>query len=1508
MKTKITLLFLIGIMLLVNQLEAQSINRYNGQGDYSDRFTAIQTDASGNVYLAGSTIRSGNNQDILVVKLDSNGNLIWQNIYNASASGADSALAITVDTAGNVYITGYAKFLQTATDMVTIKYNSLGVIQWVSNYNYVSDQYEQGNSIVVDASGNVFVTGQSDPDSTTTVSDDYVVVKYNSMGVQQWVQRTNGTGNGIDRPSKIVLDPAGNPVVTGRSDNLVNYDYLTVKYNGTTGVPLWSVRYDRTHNDWATDLIINPNNGFIYVTGRSRDINYDYATVCYDSAGVQQWATIYDNGIGDDRATNIGVDSGGNIYVTGQSNISSNVSVSNYDITTIKYNSAGTQQWLKTHSGTALNDDIPNGFYVSAAGNVFVTGSVDTDASANENNDYVTLKYNTTGTLQWSQSYTGSSLSNDVSRAIVEDSSGNVIVTGYTETIPQKDCVTLKYNSLGIVQWTKTLNGEGDNSDKPTSMISDSNGNIFVAGSVVEYGNDKDFALQKMDSNGNTLWVKTINGTAAGSSDSAEDVIVDNTGTYIYVAGYTHNKGTATDFTIAKYNQLGTLIWVNNYDYASETDRALSIGLDTSGNVYVTGKSDSDPSNLITNDDILTVKYNSDGIFQWATRYNGAGNLSDIGRVLKVTPAGNIYVAGKSTNSTNSDYIILKYNTSGVQQWVNLYNGGGNDDALQMEIDASENLYITGNSDNASLTNTDIVTLKINSAGVQQWAKRLDGGNDDVAKAIKIDALGNVVVAGTSDTDNLSTTINNNITLVKYDNNSNQQWLNNYNGTANADDQASDIAIDNSNNIYLTGTTNGVANYDYATIKYTPTGGLSNVLIYNGTANGSDIPKAIIYKDNFVYVTGSSFGVNAQSDFTTLRYSSSCSGIPNTFALAANPLPKITTQPTNTILCNALGSQSVISVATNLEIPIYQWQFRVITTTSPNPIWITITSANAGAVYTNYTTASLNITRATTLLPATGSEYRVIVTNPCGIYTSVTAKLNIIGTTKAGTIISSPTVPTVCSGKTILFTLSGYVGTSIQWQTASTLGAAATLTTPAIPSDWSDISEATSTTYTTAVLTTASNKYYRAIVTNSCDNTTAITATKTITVNPPSNGGIVGVTVGTTFIDRLQVCSGSSTIYTITDKNYVGTIQWEYSIDNGATWSNVPAGTSTIPFVGTAFTTTSTGKSATYIVYSFTQDTRFRVTVKSGVCSSAISTNYVACTITTAVATSVSAVNATVCSGTSTTLTLASGYVGVIKWLKSTTDWATFSTVVGTNPTLSTGNLTIATAFKAVLTVGGGTGPCVAETASITVGIYAKPIAKAITSPTSSGTATLPICTSDTKVLNITTGYIADTILWEKAVVALTATTAPLASDYTSISGATGSSYTVNGASAGKNYFRAKFIKDGCLNTAVYSVFIVYYKDCSVVRMIEPISTVAPFEVVAYPNPYKENFKLSVTTLSQEKVRITVYDMIGKLIELREVKPSEISELQIGDTYSMGVYNIVLNQGVEQKTIRVIKK
>ena len=141
----------------------------------------------------------------------------------------------------------------------------------------------------------------------------------------------------------------------------------------------------------------------------------------------------------------------------------------------------------------------------------------------------------------------------------------------------------------------------------------------------------------------------------------------------------------------------------------------------------------------------------------------------------------------------------------------------------------------------------------------------------------------------------------------------------------------------------------------------------------------------------------------------------------------------------------------------------------------------------------------------------------------------------------------------------------------------------------------------------------------------------------------------------------------------------------------------------------------------------------------------------------------------------------------------------------------------------------------------------------------------------------------------------------PTSSDYLPIIGATGISYSITDAVEGKNYYRVKFMNGGCINTSVYSsAFIVYNKDCSVVNKL--------ISIISYPNPFNENFSLSLTTSSDEKVGIEIYDMTGRLFEKRQINLSDVSGLKIGDQYPSGIYNVIITQGNELKTLRVIKR
>ena len=79
-------------------------------------------------------------------------------------------------------------------------------------------------------------------------------------------------------------------------------------------------------------------------------------------------------------------------------------------------------------------------------------------------------------------------------------------------------------------------------------------------------------------------------------------------------------------------------------------------------------------------------------------------------------------------------------------------------------------------------------------------------------------------------------------------------------------------------------------------------------------------------------------------------------------------------------------------------------------------------------------------------------------------------------------------------------------------------------------------------------------------------------------------------------------------------------------------------------------------------------------------------------------------------------------------------------------------------------------------------------------------------------------------------------------------------------------------------------------------------------EVKVYPNPFTSNFKLDFSSSSDANVEVVVYDMIGRQLERLQVESSEMNNLELGNNYPCGVYNVIVRQGEEVKTLRVIKR
>lgn len=437
--------------------------------------------------------------------------------------------------------------------------NAQFIEQWSQSYNGTGNYNDAATSIAVDDSKNVYVTGYSYGAGTL---NDYALVKYNPNGVQQWVSRYNGPGNDNDIINAVTIFN-DDVFVTGQSvGSGSGYDFTTIKYN-SAGVQQWAVRYNgpSNSNDGASAIAIDVQ-GNIYVTGQSyggSTTSYDYATVKYNSSGVQQWEARYNgSGNGNDGANAIAVDANFNVYVTGFSA----GTVSNLDYTTVKYNSAGVQQWVKNYNGTANDIDIGKSVTIAANGDIVVTGY---SRGSGTSLDYATIKYDSSGNEIWVARYNGTANGSDIPNALKLSNSGDVLVTGVTNTDVSgslANYATLKYNSSGEVQWIRTYNGPGNNNDSATSISLDDSGNVFVTGKSIGSGTSFDFATVKYSPSGTVQYVSRFN-YSESSKDIANSITVDNFGN-TYVTGSSSPSGSNDDFLTVKYAKFSGISTISN--------------------------------------------------------------------------------------------------------------------------------------------------------------------------------------------------------------------------------------------------------------------------------------------------------------------------------------------------------------------------------------------------------------------------------------------------------------------------------------------------------------------------------------------------------------------------------------------------------------------------------------------------------------------------------------------------------------------------------------------------------------------------------------------------------------------------------------------------------------------------------------------------------------------------------------------------------------------------------
>lgn len=428
----------------------------------------------------------------------------------------------------------------------------------------------------------------------------------------------------------------------------------------------------------------------------------------------------------------------------------------------------------------------------------------------------------------------------------------------------------------------------GIDNDFASSVKVDTAGFVYVCGTfsdTVDFdpGNPSatlvssgytDIFIQKLDSNGNLIWVKSIGGP---DHETTTDLVLGPEG-HIYITGFFENTidfdpGSSTfnltsngiyDSFVLKLDNQGNFVWANAIGGVF-SDYAFGITVDEQANIYTTGRFrdtvDFDPGSGVTmlySPDITSayvLKMDENGNFIWAKSVRGIQNLNananSNGSSIDIDVYGNVIICGEfqytvdfdpsasthlATSTGAYDIFVLKLDNLGNFLWAKTFGGFVFEYSYDIISDKSGNVYVTGefsasvdfDPDSNSTFNitsngsTDIFLEKLNPNGDFVWAKNIGGTLYEKGYSLAIDDSTNIYIvgdySGTVDFDPNSGTVNftsnggTDFFIEKLDSNGNFIWVNSFGGSYN--DRVRSVCLDNNGGIYISGTYEDTVDFD----------------------------------------------------------------------------------------------------------------------------------------------------------------------------------------------------------------------------------------------------------------------------------------------------------------------------------------------------------------------------------------------------------------------------------------------------------------------------------------------------------------------------------------------------------------------------------------------------------------------------------------------------------------------------------------------------------------------
>lgn len=382
---------------------------YDGPGDYVDTALALAVDSAGHVYVTGASREFGGNPDYATVKYDADGDTLWVRRYNSPSNEFDLGRAVLPDAHGNVYVTG---------SPVTMKYGPDGRLLWShdNDAEYVSLAFDPEGNIVGAGTGvEVIKTVKLDPD-----------------GNLLWEALYTSPVDAGNRGHDMAVDSEGHVVVAGQCWGMTapadgtQWNFATVKLDAATGDTLWTRRYNgpaaprEVPTDIAFTLAVDTLD-HVYVAGWSDGAagRPQCLTIKYGPDGEPLWERRYPTGgSGGFACYDLLVDRGF-VYVAARG----------AGDALLKYAPDGTLLWASVYPADIGFATNPPRLAADADGNVYMTST--TSAAGGTRQDYVVLKHTPAGVREWAFVYPGTGVDQtNAAYALAVDTGDNVYVTG----------------------------------------------------------------------------------------------------------------------------------------------------------------------------------------------------------------------------------------------------------------------------------------------------------------------------------------------------------------------------------------------------------------------------------------------------------------------------------------------------------------------------------------------------------------------------------------------------------------------------------------------------------------------------------------------------------------------------------------------------------------------------------------------------------------------------------------------------------------------------------------------------------------------------------------------------------------------------------------------------------------------------------------------------------------------------------------------------------------------